>query len=70
MLCEESSQVSERTDVGMWQRFLDRYVPVLPDVPSTLDRADGVGSTLPQPVSTPDGATRTRASGIQALSAS
>ena len=43
----ESSRMSERTDVSMWQRFLDRFVPVLHDLPSALDRADGVGRTMP-----------------------
>jgi hypothetical protein len=38
--------MSERTDVSMWQRFLDRFVPVLQDVPSVLDLADGVGRTV------------------------
>jgi hypothetical protein len=42
--------MSERTDVSMWQRFLDRYVPVLHDLPSTLDCADGVGRSLVDPV--------------------
>ena len=41
--------MSERTDVGMWQRFLDRHVPVMQDLPSMLDRADGVGHTVPEP---------------------
>jgi hypothetical protein len=27
----------------MWQRFLDRFVPVMDDAPSRLDRLDGVG---------------------------
>jgi hypothetical protein len=53
MLCEESSQVSERTDVGMWQRFLDRHVPVMTDLPSRLDRADGVGQSVPEPAQRP-----------------
>jgi hypothetical protein len=53
MLCEESLRVSERTDVGMWQRFLDRHVPVMPDLPSRLDRADGVGQSVPEPVQRP-----------------
>lgn len=29
----------------MWQRFLDRFVPVMDDVPSRLDLLDGVGVT-------------------------
>ncbi len=69
MLCEESSRVSERTDVGMWQRFLDRYVPVMQDLPSVLDRADGVGSTLPHPVQRPGRAVPAPTS-VRALSAS
>jgi hypothetical protein len=61
--------MSERTDVSMWQRFLDRYVPVLPDLPSTLDRADGVGRRLPQVVQAPDRG-RSVATATRALSAS
>ena len=61
--------MSERTDVSLWQRFLDRYVPVMQDLPSTLDRADGVGHTIPHPV---QGAERARstATTVRALSAS
>ena len=28
----------------MWQRFLDRFVPLMDDVPSRLDLLDGVGA--------------------------
>jgi hypothetical protein len=61
--------MSERTDVGMWQRLLDRYVPVLQDLPSTLDRADGVGRTLPEARHAAD-RTRPAAVPVQALKAS
>jgi hypothetical protein len=61
--------MSERTDVSMWQRFLDRYVPVMQDLPSTLDLADGVGRTLPHPVQAADRA-QPATSTVRALSAS
>jgi hypothetical protein len=28
----------------MWQRFLDRFVPLMDDLPSRLDVLDGVGT--------------------------
>lgn len=34
--------------MAMWQQLLERFVPELEDV-STLDRLDGVGSSLPEP---------------------
>ena len=32
--------------VAMWRRFLERFVPLVDDGPSVLDRLDGVGGPL------------------------
>jgi hypothetical protein len=37
--------------MSLWERWLERFVPELPDRPSRLDAQDGVGRSLSGPPS-------------------
>ena len=52
----------------MWQRFLDRFVPLMDDAPSRLDVLDGVGTRTPTDVTvgSATGASDAAAAGVPA----